>query len=51
MHKLKLAPRQLRADVRRPKFPDADGHWRFHIQKISNGRIGYLEDRYFEIRG
>jgi hypothetical protein len=33
------------------EFPDPDGHWRFHVQKIGDGGIEYLEDRYFEIRG
>lgn len=32
------------------EFPDPDGHWRFHVQKISDGRIEHLEDRYFEVR-
>lgn len=30
----------------RPEFPDPDGRWRFHVQKISHGRIEHLEDRY-----
>jgi hypothetical protein len=29
-----------------PEHPDEDG-WRFHVQKISAGRMEYLEDRYF----
>lgn len=34
-----------------PDYPDADGHWRYHVQKIGHGRIEYLEDRYFEPLG
>lgn len=30
-----------------PEHPDADG-WRFHVQKISHGRVEHLEDRYFD---
>ncbi len=34
-----------------PDYPDPDGRWRFHVQKMGNGRIEYLEDRYFEALG
>lgn len=33
------------------EFPDADGQWRFHVQKFSSGRIEALEDRYFGTHG
>lgn len=33
-----------------PEYPDADGQWRWHVGKIGDGTIEYLEDRYFEPR-
>lgn len=31
----------------RHEMPEPDGTWPFHVRKFSNGRIEYLEDRYF----
>lgn len=33
-----------------PEHPDLDGTWRYHVQKISHGRVEHLEDRYFQER-